>query len=283
MTDRAGTRTIDRYYDFMYLWAQLSSRFGAFRKAGSHPIHRVLADPLTGAVNPDVVHDLIAREIEGVPSPTGLDAGCGYGGSMIALHQRVGGSWHGVTVNQRQVAIAQRNFRALGLDASLTVERRSYDEPLPQRFDVVVCIESLIHSRDPARTIASLAAALKPGGTFVTVDDMPDEPFPDAHLDDLAGFKRGWKCPVAPDASGWIALLEGAGCRLMSNHDLTPLTQPRSAVFLDEALVKVRRARRWRDRIGLSLMSDAIEGGYHLERLLAARAVRYRLMVARKG
>jgi SAM-dependent methyltransferase len=187
-----------------------------------------------------------------------------------------------VTVNQRQVDVARRNFAALGLADRLKVERQSYDEPLAHRFDVVLGIESLIHSPDPARTIASLGRALEPGGLFLMVDDMPDEPFPEAFAADLAGFKAGWKCPVAPAATDWIALLDRAGCRLVANHDLTPLTRPRPAAFLDAALVKVKRDRRWRDRLGLKLMSDAIEGGYHLERLLHARAIRYRLLVARK-
>jgi SAM-dependent methyltransferase len=283
MTDRAATQTIDRYYDFLYLWAQWTNRFKAFRKPGSHPIHRVLADPVTGDIHTDVVHDLIARELDGIAQPTGLDAGCGYGGTRIVFHKWTGGHRHGSTVNQRQVEVARRNFTALGLESSLTIERRSYDEALTPRFDVVVAIESLIHSRDPARTIASLGHALKPGGTFVIVDDMPDEPFPAAFADDLAGFKAGWKCPVAPNATQWIALLEQAGCQIAANHDLTALTQPRPDAELATLLADVRRRRRWRDRLGLGLVSDALEGGFHLERLLAARAVRYRLLVARKG
>ena len=54
----------------------------------------------------------------------------------------------------------------------------SYDEPLPRSYNLILGIESLIHSADPRRTIANLAQALRPGGTFIIVDDMPVEERP---------------------------------------------------------------------------------------------------------
>jgi SAM-dependent methyltransferase len=284
MTPLSTIRTVSRYYDYIYLWAQWTSRFRAFSSAGPHPIHRALTDPDTGAFHADVVHDLIARELAGrAAPPTGLDAGCGYGGTLIAMHQRCGGTWHGVTINQRQAEIGRRNIGNLGLSAALTVDHASYDDPLPARFDVIVAIESLVHSADPARTIANLAGALLPGGLFVMIDDMPVEPFPPEQAGDLDGFKRGWKCPVAPSAAEWTALLAGAGCAVVSSRDLTPYTAKRPPGELELFLVDTKRRRRWRDRIGLKLVSDGQEGGLLLERLLLNGALHYRMLVARKA
>lgn len=284
MPDPSSTRTVDRYYDFIYFWAQWTSRFQAFRASGAHPIHRGLTDPDTGAFHADVVHDLIARELSGrAAPPVGLDAGCGYGGTQIAMRQRTGGTWHGVTINRRQAELARRSFAGLGLSGALTVEHASYDDPLPRRFDVVIAIESLVHSANPARTIANLGAALVSGGLFIIVDDMPVEPFPPEHASDLDGFKRGWKCPVAPSAKQWAALLSDAGCALVSSRDLTPYTAKRPPGELELALADTARRRFWRDRIGLQLVSDAQEGGLLLERLLANGALHYRMLVARKG
>jgi SAM-dependent methyltransferase len=278
-----ATRTVERYYDLIHFWTQATNRFRAFREAAAHPIHRGLADPGSGAFGTDVVHDLIARELAGRAPSAALDAGCGYGGTMIAMHGRVGGAWHGVTVNKRQVEVARRSFAGLGLDGALTVARASYDDRLPARYDLIVAIESLVHSADPARTIANLAGALMPGGLFVIVDDMPVEPFPSAFAADLEGFKTGWKCPVLPSETGWTGHLARSGCETTASHDLTPLTRPRSEAEIAAGLAEVARRGRWRDRIGLKLVSDAQRGGLHLERLLAARAVEYRMLVARKG
>ena len=67
-------------------------------------------------------------------------------------------------------------------------------------LDLAIAIESMVHSASPAATVANIANALKPGGTFVLVDDMPVENFP-AHLaHDLEAVRRMWRCPV--DASG---------------------------------------------------------------------------------
>jgi len=282
MTDRSSARTVERYYDFIYFWSQATTRWSAFRNPGSHTIHRGLADPDTGEYGTHTIHDLMARELRPLGPITALDAGCGYGGSLIALHERLGGTWHGVTITRKQVEVARRNITALGLGGSLAVELASYDDPQPQRFDVVYGIESLIHSPDPARSIANLARALRPGGLFMIVDDMPAEPFPEAYAADLEGFKRGWKCPVAPSAEGWTAHLAAAGCTLVSARDLTPLTRPRPEPEIVTALAEVARKRWWRAAIGLSLVSDAQAGGLHLERLLAANAIRYTMLIARK-
>jgi SAM-dependent methyltransferase len=286
MTDRSASqtavRTVERYYDFIYFWSQVTNRFRSFREAAAHTIHRGLVNPETGEWSTHHVHDLIARELAGRPAPRALDAGCGYGGTMIAMHERIGGVWRGVTVNRKQVEVAKRSIAGLGLAGAISVERASYDDPLPAAHDLVVAIESMVHSPDPSRTIANLSRALAPGGLFIIVDDMPVEPFPDAFRADLQGFKDGWKCPVLPSDAGWTALLAANGCQLIAAHDLTPLTRPRPEPEIVDALAEVTRKRRWRDRIGLKLVSDAQSGGLHLERLNAAAAVRYMMLVARK-
>lgn len=277
-----GTRDISRYYDFLYLWSQLTSRFRAFETVGPHMIHRQLTDPDTGEHSGHVVHRLIAQAVAGIGPIDALDAGCGYGGTCLDLERMLGGRWLGITINKRQLRLAERNAEAMGVAERVSFALASYDAPLPCRFNLVVAIESLIHSSTPAATVANLAAALQPGGAFIIVDDMLAEPILPQHEADIAGFKATWRCPVMPTDMQWAQHLEAAGCTVDAVADLTPRMSPRSEGEVAAELASLARRRRWRDRLGLRLVSDAQTGGLLLERLTRQGASRYTMMVARK-
>ena len=115
---------VERYYDFIYHWAQITNRFKAFSTAGAYAIHRGLVDPETGEFSTDTVHRLIERRVGVGSDVRALDAGCGYGGTCIELQKRIGGSWHGITISQRQVTVATRNIRALGLSRLYLLDQR---------------------------------------------------------------------------------------------------------------------------------------------------------------
>lgn len=273
---------VERYYEFVYRWTQFTNRFKAFDVADAYPIHRALIDPETGDFSTDTIHRLIAKWCPAPPGLRVLDAGCGYGGTCIAMHKLVGGDWEGITISRRQARVAGRNIAALGLGDHVSVRVSSFDSPQPGGFTVVLGIESLIHSDDPAATIRNLAASLAPGGRFIIVDDMPAAAIP-AHLAaDLRQFKAMWRCPLMPAAADWERLLEAAGCRVEATLDLSPQMRPRSEPETVLALDEVRRSRRWRDRVGLKMVSDAQAGGLHLERLVREGAVRHVMIAAQK-
>lgn len=273
---------VERYYDFIYYWAQITNRFRAFRDAAPYAIHRGLVDEHTGEWRTETIHDLIAEAVRDLGPIDALDAGCGYGGSMMGLHEALGGRWHGITINRHQIRIARRNARSMGCDDALTFELASYDDPLPRPFNLIYGIESLIHSADPARTISNLAAGLMPRGRLIIVDDMPIEDVPARYTADLERFKSGWRCPVAPTARQWIGHCEASGLSIRSNKDLTPQMRPRSEPEVLEALAGIERKRRWRRRFGLSMVTDAELGGLMLERLTRERIVEHRMIVAER-
>jgi SAM-dependent methyltransferase len=278
-----GTRDVSRYYDFLYLWSQLTTRFRAFDAVGPYMIHRQLRDAATGECSDRVVHRMIARAVADIAPIDALDAGCGYGGTCLDLHRMLGGRWLGITINKRQCRIAQRNAKAMGVADAVSFAYASYDAPLPCRFNLALGIESLIHSPSPAATVANLAAALQPGGAFIIVDDMLAGPLAPRSEADIAGFKRMWRCPAMPTATQWAQYLEAAGCAVEEVNDLSGrVLLPRSEAEVAAELATVARRRRWRDRVGLRLVSDAQTGGLLLERLSHQGAARYTMIVARK-
>jgi len=274
---------VSRYYDTLHFWTRWNRGFRRFSGTEIQAIHRWLTDPVTGEFSPATIHKLIlSHELPRGAELHALDAGSGYGGTMFALQAALGGRWRGVTVSRSQYRIGRRSARERGLAEAVTFAHQSYDERQPDNYSLVVAIESLIHSPDPARTIGNLAASLRPGGIMIVVDDMPDDEIPDDAARDLSAFKRLWRCPVMASAASFAALFAANHCDVIETRDLSDLMRPRSEPEISQALVEVAGRRRWRDRLGLRRVGEAEIGGLLLERLGRERAVRYTLMVARK-
>jgi len=188
---------VARYYRWLDRLAWFQGR-RAEEGHGALPVHRALADPAGGAASTGVIHRLMLEGLDLPAAPEVLDAGCGYGATMIDLAPRLGGSWTGLTLSSVQAARGMAEISRRGLSGAVRIEVGSYDAPLPGRFDLIYGIESLIHSADPAATVANLARALRPGGWMLVVDDMPAATMPEEARQRLAGFQRFWRCPVAP-------------------------------------------------------------------------------------
>lgn len=283
MAGLGSTSDVSRYYDLLDIWTRFNRRFRAFSGVEAYAVHRWLTHPETGAFSPTTIHDIMVASGIGQDRPiAALDAGCGYGGTILAMHAALGGRWHGVTISRRQYAVARTILRRRDLGGAVTVALQSYDAAPDGSFNLIYGIESLIHSVDPGRTIDNLAGALRPGGHFVIVDDMPVDEVPPAFACDLTRFKTLWRAPVMPSARQWSAHLEDAGCEVVDIRDLSSLMRPRSQEDISRAIVEVDARRRWRDRFGLRRIGEAEIGGLLLERLGGAGAVRYLMMSARK-
>lgn len=282
MSDIAQT-DLSRYYDLLRLWTRFNRSFRAFSGTELQAIHRWLVSPNTGEFSPATIHSVMLSAGLSELAPVGaLDAGCGYGGSMFALHAALGGRWHGITISRRQCAVGRKAARQNDVAGHVTFARDSYDAPQQRSFNLIYAIESLIHSVNPAHTIGNLASALRPGGKFIIVDDMPADRIAPTLAGDLAQFKRLWRCRVMPSAREWAARLEQADCRIDEIRDLSALTRPRGEREISQAIGEVAARRRWRDLVGLRRIGEAETGGLLLERLGRERAVAYTMIVARK-
>jgi SAM-dependent methyltransferase len=274
-------RRVERYYR----WLDRLSFYRERRAEGedAHPVHRALTDPEGGAASPLVIHRLM---LEGIALPEGfraLDAGCGYGATMLDLAPKLGGEWLGLTLSRPQAERGRAAIAAAGLADRVRIEVRSYDEPPPGRFDLIYGIESLIHAAAPGATIANLAATLNPGGWFVIVDDMPEPAMPDEARARLAGFRRFWRAEAAPTRDEWAAALDSAGLELVRERDLNPLLRVRSAAEVEPRLATLRRQWVIKKAFGFGLRAEAEMGGLLLEGLQTEGWVRYRLLVARRA
>ncbi len=272
---------VARYYDGLTRYTAIAARLG-LGSAEPLTMHRrlVAAD---GRPSGERLHDLLFAEIGDPAGRTLLDAGCGVGGTLIAWTEK-GGSGQGLTLSpvQRDRAVAAIARR--GLEARCRVHCASYDSDLHallagDRFDAVIAIESLVHSSDPARTIANLAAMVAPGGRLAVIDDMPHPALP-ADDPDLRVFRRYWHAPGAVPAATLRAAIESTGLRVAADRDLTADIERRPPGRI-ERLARLNRIARFVAPIGAARrVLDAHFGGLVLERLYARGVMEYRLIVA---
>jgi len=268
-----------------YRWLDKLSWFDERRAEEGHgaiPVHRALTDPAGGPPSPFVIHALMLEGLDIGPTPRALDAGCGYGATMLDLAPKRGGRWTGLTLSPIQAERGMAEVAARGLVGRVRIEVGSYDEKPPGRYDLIYGIESLIHSADPAHTIANLASVLDVGGYLVIVDDMPEEDLPAEPAARFAHFKCCRRCPVAPTRAGWIAHLQAAGLTLVSEQDLNPLLRVRGMAEVAPRLAELKKKSALPRLVGRGVRCDAEIGGLLLETLQTEGFVHYRLLVAQR-
>jgi SAM-dependent methyltransferase len=267
-----------------YRWLDRLSWFREKRGEAGHgalPVHRALTDPDGGPSSTDVVHRLMLEGLALPEAPRVLDAGCGYGASMLHLAPRLGGDWTGLTLSAVQAARGMAVVAERGQAGSIRIEVGSYDAPLTGRYDLIYGIESLIHAQDPVATVRSLAASLAPGGHLVVVDDMPAEAMPPEAAARLARFRRFWRCPVAPTRQGWIDAFRAAGLSLVAERDLNPLLRVRGMAEVAPRLRELERRALLPRLLGFGIRAEAEIGGLLLETLQTEGNVHYRILAAR--
>jgi SAM-dependent methyltransferase len=277
--------TLSRYYDWLSWFQRVTSWIGRGGGYRSLTVHRLLASSDPAVAGADVVHERILAVVRPFQASRVVDAGCGLGGTIFYLYERLGGEYHGLTVSPAQRAHAEREARRRGVSAACRFHLRSYDDDLgavvPGRADVVLAIESLAHSADPPRSIANLAGTLRPGGRLIVVDDVPDERLAATDVD-FARFRDGWRCPAISSRGTLLAALASAGLSVEADDDLTHLVDLRDPRSLERLVTNNRRWRAWAKWTGAGELIDSLYGGLMLERLYRRGLMQYRLVAARR-
>jgi SAM-dependent methyltransferase len=104
------------------------------------------------------------------PGMTVLDAGCGTGAITRGIAQAVspGGAVCGIDVNAR--LIAQANAASAGQPNVRFEVADIREERWEAEFDIVTCARVLQWLADPARALAAMTRAARPGGTVAVLD-----------------------------------------------------------------------------------------------------------------
>jgi SAM-dependent methyltransferase len=278
MTEPAA---LARYYDWLSRYQGLVGRMRGDVRCGAFTVHRLL----TGAGGEDGLHQRLLTALGSTPVRHAIDAGCGVGGTMFFLQERLGGRYEGLTVSRVQQARAAREARRRGVASVCRFHLRSYDDDLhdlaPEGTDLVVAIESLAHAPDPARTIGRLARVLRRGGRLAIAEDIPAQSLADDDPD-FTDFTRDWRCPAIARHSVLTAALVASGLTLEKDEDLTPLVDQREPARLDQLVRFNRACRRVPAPTPARVVLDGLHGGLMLERLYRRGLMGYRLLIAHR-
>lgn len=286
----SGADEIARYYDRntrRFLWMGSGG--------GVHSMHRELWAP--GVASPrdaaDHINRVVADEIADLAAPIGTDAspviidfGCGVGGTLFHLARRFPRArLIGITVSRRQVEIAERLAGESGCADRCSFSLGDFlAADLDVRADVVVAVESFVHSQSADAFLANAARHLRPGGCLIIVDD-----FLASEIDSLnAGqrarvdqFRAGWRAPAICTTDSLALVAAEHGFAAGKVVDLTPLTRPGSrvrdrltaAISPLAARLGLGRMPFYGNMIGGNALQIGLREGFLLYELLTFRRV----------
>jgi cyclopropane fatty-acyl-phospholipid synthase-like methyltransferase len=276
---------VARYYD------RNTRRFLLMGGArGVHSIHRELwgAEVRSAHEAADHINRLLADEIAGLdigPEPSIVDFGCGVGGTLFHLAQRMPKArLLGITISRRQVEIAERFVEKLGhADACSFSLGDFHTADTGVRADVVLAVESFAHSHSAEAFLANAVRNLGPEGRLIVVDDFlasEKESLATRQRRRVEQFQAGWRVPAICTEEHLVHSAAQHGLRTEKTVDLTSLTRPGSRVR-DRltAIVSPLLAR-----LGLSRIPFCgnLIGGNALQIGLRDGFLRYRFLVFRK-
>jgi SAM-dependent methyltransferase len=276
---------VARYYD------SNTSRFLAVGGGqGTHAIHRELWGPGVASVTEaaDHINRLIAKEVH-ARHPDGdvtiLDLGCGVGGTLFRLAELLPESTlHGITISRRQYEIANRIAASKGLQDRCQFALGDFHTTrLDLEADVIVAVESFVHSEAPGRFFESVQGHLRDGGHLVLADD-----FLSAEAGVLRGrslrrvgdFKAGWRVPGVCTIDVCVAAARGCALYPISDTDLTPLV--RLGRIRDRVISVFSPIFRFLGLIDVPFFGNMI-GGNALQIGLREGFLQYRILVFRKA
>ncbi len=255
---------IQTYYDATTSWFM---RFGSTRKHGS--IHRALymdrfnvADP-TQVIH-HLINDIILRYRPQAQSL--IDVGCGVGASMVALGHLLPQlrTLCGVTLSHMQARQATHNHLSV-------IVATFHALPYPdQSADVVIAIESMIHSDQPEYFWCEVHRVLRPGGIVVVCDDM----LRDANHTMVPLFQKGWHAPNLRSPDEHVRFASTVGLMVCESTDLTSHLR---LVTVPMPIMHVL-ARSYAAFEEVPIVTSML-GSMALQHLLADQAVAYTMMV----
>lgn len=195
------------------------------KRDGPYPIHKRLKLP-----EAESIYHLIEKKVGLNKGINILDAGCGTGYGLLYLTKKYQASGLGVSLSEREIACA---WRGLKNTPAVSFKCQNFDEPLDQRFDLIIGIESLKHSPDLEKTIVNLWSGLKPGGFLVISDD-----FIKSDWSRFEEHRQLWQVPEFSQLEKTVALLPTKNIVIETLTDFVP-TRPWIKLKIILALVRV--------------------------------------------
>lgn len=184
-------KDIERYYDLSEIhyrvhWNLDKSRslhYG-YWDASTKNFHEALLN----------INKIIAQHAGITKDHVALDAGCGVGGSALWMAKNIGCKVTGISLSERQIALATASAEKEKLEQLVTFLRKDYTVTgfADNSFDVIWAIESVCYVKDKSEFLREANRILKPGGRLVVVDIFKKEDAEGKDAEWLRRLAHGW-------------------------------------------------------------------------------------------
>lgn len=197
-----------------------------------------------------------------------VDFGCGFGASLLRWVEWSEGDGLGITTSGYQASRLREVAARRGLASDVRVLVQDFAVPTGVRADAALAIEALGHASQLDAALANVHASLRPGGTFVWVEDLLASGEHDDD-EDVCELARRWASPPLRSRAATADAAARRGLPVRLEFDLT------ARVVAGEAGTVARRTARllrWRAMVPFRpwhRLADAFLGGSALERLYA--------------
>jgi tocopherol O-methyltransferase len=204
-----------------------------------------------------------------------LDVGCGHGGTLVYLAEKLGCRGIGLTISPKQAQIAQDKARRAGFEDSLEFVVADADSFafLPCRFDLAWAMESTEHFSDKASFLRNLRSTLRPSGKVLIA--AWTGPMESPRVREVA---RAFLCPELWSTEQYRVAAASAGFEVNCIEDLTSsvvrtweICRERARVARAAVMLLPRAAREFVQ--GIDVILDAYRSG----------DLRYTILVAGAG
>ncbi|MCC6812012.1 MAG: methyltransferase domain-containing protein [Deltaproteobacteria bacterium] len=231
----------------------------------------------------DAAHYVHARISSALPARRPLrllDLGCGVGESSFWLAEHARVETLGISISEKQIAIAETTARTRGLAERCAFRRGDFMDlgALPA-IDAAFAIEAFAHASDAAKFFAEAARVLPSGAPLFLCDDfVAGTPSPE-RAECLARLAKGWHFHSLFTRDEVVRLAEAAGFRLERVEVLTPHLRLHSSPLLS----LLERAGGAIGRMWPSSLVDNMIGGTALQQSERRGWTEYALLELRRG
>jgi len=220
------------YYVLFTNFLKSGDRFASFTMHKTLQIPKEKLSVYTRSSKPNYINDLVLDVLGlNANSPNVLDVGCGFGGTIFRWYDRMGGQFTGVNLSKVQVDIANNEAKRRGIENHCQFLCRSFNEPLPAKYDIVVAIESLNYSPALTKTVMNLVNSLKPGGKLIIVDDIIAGNG-EEKSNNISVLKKHWHLGSLPSKKTYQRLFKENNLTIIYEKDLSSQFTPMNFLVL---------------------------------------------------